>query len=204
MRDSWNFNSSISVLTRGDFRILRKLSLKFLHKYTKYQQPAYQFQQETLRKFAVCNSLFQINRVPEIMSVTSFESSFLTNPLTSTFKPKRTVLVPVNSVSFYCRQSPDDHKDPSRFVNILLVLIHYFWCIINPFLDFNFQFLWSCSGQKVENQLAKLAIVTMAAGVLTLGSVDPASAAKTGGRVGGQAFRSSAPRSSGPRINNSR
>uniref|UniRef100_A0A5B7BQ35 Transmembrane protein n=1 Tax=Davidia involucrata TaxID=16924 RepID=A0A5B7BQ35_DAVIN len=55
-----------------------------------------------------------------------------------------------------------------------------------------------------ENQLAKLAIVTLAAGVLTLGSVGPASAAKTGGRVGGQAFRPSAPRSSGPRINNSR
>ncbi|XP_059653917.1 uncharacterized protein LOC132300726 isoform X1 [Cornus florida] len=58
-----------------------------------------------------------------------------------------------------------------------------------------------------ENQLGKLAIVTLAAGVLTLGSVDPASAAKTGGRVGGQAFRSSAPRSSSPsspRINNSR
>ncbi len=55
--------------------------------------------------------------------------------------------------------------------------------------------------RKNENQLAKLAIVTLAAGVLTLGSVHDASAAKTGGRVGGQAFRSSAPRSS-PRINN--
>ncbi|KDP35385.1 hypothetical protein JCGZ_10369 [Jatropha curcas] len=53
-----------------------------------------------------------------------------------------------------------------------------------------------------ENQLAKLAIVTLAAGVLTLGSVGDASAAKSGGRVGGQAFRSSTPRSS-PRINNS-
>ncbi|XP_052181685.1 uncharacterized protein LOC127794547 isoform X2 [Diospyros lotus] len=60
------------------------------------------------------------------------------------------------------------------------------------------------SSRKNENQLAKLAIVTLAAGVLTLGSVDPASAAKTGGRVGGQAFRSSAPQSSLPRINNSR
>lgn len=42
--------------------------------------------------------------------------------------------------------------------------------------------------------------MTLAAGVLALGSVDDASAAKSGGRVGGQAFRSSAPRSS-PRIN---
>ncbi|KAL5836332.1 hypothetical protein ACOSQ4_015829 [Xanthoceras sorbifolium] len=55
--------------------------------------------------------------------------------------------------------------------------------------------------RKNEKQLAKLAIVTLAAGVLTLGSVGDASAAKGGGRVGGQAFRSSAPRSS-PRISN--
>lgn len=54
--------------------------------------------------------------------------------------------------------------------------------------------------RKNENKLAKLALVAVAAGVLTLGSVHDASAAKTGGRVGGQAFRSSAPRSS-PRIN---
>lgn len=52
--------------------------------------------------------------------------------------------------------------------------------------------------------MAKLAVVTLAAGVLALGSADDAMAAKTGGRVGGQAFRSAAPRSSGPRINNSR
>ncbi|BAT76754.1 uncharacterized protein LOC124825723 [Vigna umbellata] len=56
---------------------------------------------------------------------------------------------------------------------------------------------------KNENELAKLALVALAAGVLTLGSVQDASAAKTGGRIGGQAFKSSAPRSS-PRINNSR
>jgi hypothetical protein len=55
--------------------------------------------------------------------------------------------------------------------------------------------------RKIDDQLAKLAIVTLAAGVLTLGSVHDASAAKTGGRVGGQAFRPSAPRSA-PRINN--
>lgn len=55
--------------------------------------------------------------------------------------------------------------------------------------------------RKSVNQLGKLAIVTLAAGVLTLGSVHDASAAKTGGRVGGQAFRPSAPRSA-PRINN--
>ncbi|KAF3674768.1 putative homogentisate phytyltransferase 1, chloroplastic-like isoform X1 [Capsicum annuum] len=57
--------------------------------------------------------------------------------------------------------------------------------------------------RKSENKFAELALVAVAAGVLTLGSVDPASAAKTGGRVGGQAFRSTAPRSSLPRINNS-
>lgn len=51
-------------------------------------------------------------------------------------------------------------------------------------------------------------MVTLAAGILTLGSIDPALAAKSGGRVGGQAFRSSRPsappRASSPRINNSR
>ncbi|KAE8672075.1 hypothetical protein F3Y22_tig00111852pilonHSYRG00022 [Hibiscus syriacus] len=51
-----------------------------------------------------------------------------------------------------------------------------------------------------EKQLATLAIVTLAAGALSLGSVGDASAAKTGGRVGGQAFRSSVPRSA-PRAN---
>lgn len=60
---------------------------------------------------------------------------------------------------------------------------------------------------KKENKFAKLALVALAAGVLTLGSVDPASAAKSGGRVGGQAFKSSSSArssSSSPRINNSR
>ncbi|CAH8338097.1 unnamed protein product [Eruca vesicaria subsp. sativa] len=57
------------------------------------------------------------------------------------------------------------------------------------------------SSRKNENQLAKLAIVTLAVGVLALGSVGDASAAKSGGRIGGQAFRSSAPRPP-PRINN--
>ncbi|RDX63411.1 hypothetical protein CR513_58162 [Mucuna pruriens] len=55
--------------------------------------------------------------------------------------------------------------------------------------------------KKNENKLAELAIVALAAGVLTFGSVHDASAAKTAGRVGGQAFRSPAPRSA-PRINN--
>ncbi|XP_073317739.1 uncharacterized protein [Primulina huaijiensis] len=61
------------------------------------------------------------------------------------------------------------------------------------------------SSRKIENHLAKLALVAMTAGILTLGSVDPAAAAKTGGRIGGQAFKSAPPpRSAGPRINNSR
>ncbi|XP_021724957.1 uncharacterized protein LOC110692267 [Chenopodium quinoa] len=57
------------------------------------------------------------------------------------------------------------------------------------------------SSRKIEKQLAKLAIVTLAAGVLSVGSVGDAFAAKSGGRVGGQAFRSSAPRASSPRVN---
>lgn len=67
----------------------------------------------------------------------------------------------------------------------LLILFIYFGC---------------GSHRKNENQLAKLAMVTLAAGVLTLGSVHDASAAKSGGRVGGQAFRPSGPKSS-PRVN---
>jgi hypothetical protein len=58
-------------------------------------------------------------------------------------------------------------------------------------------------GNGLGMKLGKLAMVALAAGVLALGPVDGAEAAKSGGRVGGQAFRS-APRSSGPRINNSR
>ncbi|GMH13623.1 hypothetical protein Nepgr_015464 [Nepenthes gracilis] len=60
------------------------------------------------------------------------------------------------------------------------------------------------SQRKLGQQLAKVAMVTLAAGVLTLASVDEASAAKSGGRIGGQAFRPSTPRASSPRINNSR
>ncbi|RZR83889.1 hypothetical protein BHM03_00010598 [Ensete ventricosum] len=60
------------------------------------------------------------------------------------------------------------------------------------------------SSERSGMKLAQLAMVAVAAGVLTLGSVEPAVAAKSGGRIGGQAFRSAAPRSSGPRINNSR
>ncbi|XP_068648976.1 FLUCTUATING-LIGHT-ACCLIMATION protein 1, chloroplastic [Aristolochia californica] len=60
----------------------------------------------------------------------------------------------------------------------------------------------SASGKDLG--LAKIALVTLATGVLTMGFVHDAMAAKSGGRVGGQAFRSAAPRPSSPRINNSR
>eukprot|EP01018_Ginkgo_biloba_P039667 Gb_04701 [translate_table: standard] len=58
-------------------------------------------------------------------------------------------------------------------------------------------------------KLGKIAIAAFATGVLILGPGGDAMAAKSGGRVGGQAFRSapppkSAPRSASPRINNSR
>ncbi|KAL9224114.1 hypothetical protein vseg_000183 [Gypsophila vaccaria] len=52
---------------------------------------------------------------------------------------------------------------------------------------------------KLEKELAKLVVVTLVAGALTVSSVGDAFAAKSGGRVGGQAFRSSAPRPSAPR-----
>ncbi|CAK8564115.1 unnamed protein product [Lathyrus sativus] len=47
---------------------------------------------------------------------------------------------------------------------------------------------------KNENKLGKLALIAMAASVLTYRSVHDASAAKTGGRIGGQAFKSAWPR----------
>lgn len=52
--------------------------------------------------------------------------------------------------------------------------------------------------------LAKIAVVAFAAGVLVIGSAGDAMATRSGGRVGGQAFRSSPPPKSAPRINNSR
>lgn len=88
----------------------------------------------------------------------------------------------------------------------------------NSFITFNKPIIISCKNKphdsnastrkNFEEKLGKLAMVTLAAGILTLGSFDPALAAKSGGRVGGQAFRSSRPsappRSSSPRTNNSR
>lgn len=97
------------------------------------------------------------------------------SPFTSIFNPKRkSKAFPAHAATIPSRCSLDEDKDSS-------------------------------GNKRNENQVAKLAMVTVAVGALTLGSVDPASAAKTAGRVGGQAFRSSAPpRSSSPRINNSR
>ncbi|XP_027073050.1 uncharacterized protein [Coffea arabica] len=110
------------------------------------------------------------------MWVAPFKSSFLANhPLTSTFKPARkTCFTTISALTISCRQSPDHDLNKDS------------------------------PSKKIENQLGKLAVVTLAAGVLALGAVDPASAAKSGGRVGGQAFKSAAPRPSSPRINNSR
>ncbi|CAI9264529.1 unnamed protein product [Lactuca saligna] len=114
------------------------------------------------------------------MSIASSHQTFFTNALLST--PHKSTKIPKKSIIILCNKSP---KSPSQ----------------NPTES-------SSSRVNDNNQLAKLALVTMAAGVLTLGSIDPAFAAKSGGRVGGQAFRSapsqSAPRSSSPRINNSR
>ncbi|KAL7138118.1 hypothetical protein ABFS83_10G141700 [Erythranthe nasuta] len=109
------------------------------------------------------------------MAVALMESSFLSNPITSTFIRPHKRIVPVKHVFISCRQTPDqDNNNDSSMKN-------------------------------GKSQLGRVALVAMAAGLLTLGSVDPAAAGKSGGRVGGQAFRSSAPpRSSGPRINNSR
>ncbi|XP_010048664.2 uncharacterized protein LOC104437425 [Eucalyptus grandis] len=110
------------------------------------------------------------------MSVASSQQAFLTSALLprSTLKPKNKFLGSVSTISCRRAHPSSDHDDPND------------------------------SSRRNGNQLAKLAVVTLAAGVLTLGSVQDASAAKTGGRIGGQAFRPSAPRSSAPRGNNSR
>uniref|UniRef100_A0A7C9D0U2 Uncharacterized protein n=1 Tax=Opuntia streptacantha TaxID=393608 RepID=A0A7C9D0U2_OPUST len=108
------------------------------------------------------------------MSIASLQQSFLKNALIiPTQKPKPRVSSPLTVIS--CKYPKTDHhtnhNDPS-------------------------------TSRRVEKELAKLAIVTLAAGVLTLGSVgDHASAAPSGGRVGGQAFRSAEPRASSPRVN---
>ncbi|TKY54553.1 hypothetical protein E2542_SST18965 [Spatholobus suberectus] len=108
-------------------------------------------------------------------SIASSHQSFLTNALTPLpHKPKfRTRTVTIPLLKTVCSSSPQHDQQQQS------------------------------PREKNENKLAKLAIVALAAGVLTLGSVHDASAANTGGRVGGQAFRSPAPRSA-PRINNSR
>ncbi|XP_030544211.1 uncharacterized protein LOC115750793 [Rhodamnia argentea] len=113
------------------------------------------------------------------MSVASSHQAFLANALLtrSTLEPQKKFLVSVSTIS--CgRRHPSSSSSGHDGSN-------------DP-------------SRRNGNQLAKLAIVTLAAGVLTLGSVQDASAAKTGGRVGGQAFRPSAPRPSAPRGNNSR
>lgn len=57
------------------------------------------------------------------MSITSFKSSFLINPLTTTIKPQKFVAVNSSLVSnvVSCRNnSPDDHRKDSstRFLNL--------------------------------------------------------------------------------------
>ncbi|OWM86992.1 hypothetical protein CDL15_Pgr016029 [Punica granatum] len=104
-------------------------------------------------------------------AVASSQQSFLINILSSTYKPQRSLFLKQGNL-ISCKHPAQDDDDRK---------------------------LWSSRGEK--NQLAKLAMVALAAGVLTFGSVGDASAAKSGGRVGGQAFRSSAPKASAPRGN---
>lgn len=131
------------------------------------------------------------------MALASSQLSFLTgSPLPPVPKHnKKPHLIPLKP----CRSSMD--KGSSRY-NLLCFLLasscRLDWLLILLLL------LYRWSSERSEMKLAQLAMVAVAAGVLTLGSVEPAVAAKSGGRIGGQAFRSAAPRVSGPRINNSR
>ncbi|GJY52579.1 hypothetical protein Tco_0443426 [Tanacetum coccineum] len=113
------------------------------------------------------------------MSLASSHQSFFINTLIST--PHKSNKIPRKPITISCSTHKSSSQNQKDSLRILV--------------------------KNENNQLAKLALVTLAAGVLTVGSIDPAFAAKSGGRVGGQAFRSapkSAPRSSSPRINNSR
>ncbi|KAK4760179.1 hypothetical protein SAY87_023310 [Trapa incisa] len=107
--------------------------------------------------------------------VASSQQSFLINILTSTQKPRRKLISYGSTISCgYSKQESDDHHMLGS----------------------------SSSRERSErNHLAKFAMVALAAGVLTFGSVDDALAGKSGGRIGGQAFRSSGPRVSAPRGN---
>ncbi|PWA49911.1 hypothetical protein CTI12_AA478960 [Artemisia annua] len=111
------------------------------------------------------------------MSLASSHQSFFINTLIST--PHKSNKIPRKPITISCSTHKDSSQNKKESLRV----------------------------NNENNQLAKLALVTLAAGVLTLGAIDPAFAAKSGGRVGGQAFRSapkSAPRSSSPRVNNSR
>ncbi|CAO2841772.1 unnamed protein product [Amaranthus hypochondriacus] len=106
------------------------------------------------------------------MMIGALHNSFFANPLPVHIQIHN--LKPRKPTQFFivsCRYPPNDHQNQTD------------------------------SSRKVEKKLAKLAMVTFAAGVLTLGSFGDASAAKSSGRVGGQSFRSSAPRASSPRLN---
>ncbi|MCL7034538.1 hypothetical protein MKW94_025201 [Papaver nudicaule] len=119
------------------------------------------------------------------MALASSQQSFLTNtlvPSVATHRPKSMSFFLSSSTIVSSKLSSNNNQhDPSS----------------------------SPTRNKNEMKLAKMALVALVAGALTLGSVhDEALAAKSGGRIGGQEFRSSAPRpsaprASGPRINNS-
>lgn len=125
-------------------------------------------------------------------AIASSRQSFLSNffSFRYSFKPKHNIkLTRPNSIS--CNAKLHTMKT-NLTGNILYFSIE--------FIRFNFRiyliqelFIYLFV-RRNENQLAKLAIATLAVSVLALGSVGVASAAMSGGRIGGQAFRSSAPR----------
>lgn len=171
-------------------------------------------------------SVVEITKMSSI-SIASSQQSFLTNALTPLINPKlRTRSTPVKTTVYCCcpqqQQSPTPRSQNST-VSLYITLSQFMglscfslWINIFQFPRMKMMNLTELANpwynvvggavnvinrKNEKNKLGKLAMVALAAWVLTLGSVHDASAAKTGGRVGGQAFRSSAPRSS-PRINN--
>ncbi|KAI5056785.1 hypothetical protein GOP47_0028603 [Adiantum capillus-veneris] len=104
----------------------------------------------------------------------------LSSANSSLFAPlqlRNSKVVPIHRQSFFCscsfQSSNDSSSDGSKLVHIL---------------------------KQTHKHLVKLALATAVTGFVVFSPTGDALAAKSGGRVGGQAFRSAPPPSAGPRV----
>ncbi|CAA6670335.1 unnamed protein product [Spirodela intermedia] len=136
------------------------------------------------------------------MALAFSQQSFLTSIPLGCAQPRRRVLQPPPLLG--CRASMEKDADHPRYGFLPLPHLRRGLRSSSGPVMAHPGLLLRRATRAFKLRLAKLALVAAAAGILTLSSVGDAAAAKSGGRIGGQAFRPSAPRSSGPRINNSR